>query len=109
MPPAPLRSRNDVTLEQSSKVVVPLPTTKLSRLDDLLVDADSTGDRRAYASRLLAELAEIPTMTIEAAEWHGDTTGAHAVNVSPASEVGRVVREMVSAAGRSSAGGTVYR
>lgn len=99
-----------MTLEHANKVVIPLPTNRLSRLDDLLIGSDSAADGgQAYVSRLLAELAEVPIMTIEAAEWHGDTTGAQAANVSPASEIGRAIREMVSAAGRSSTSGTVYR
>ncbi|MGY1763046.1 hypothetical protein ACI79G_15450 [Geodermatophilus sp. SYSU D00779] len=95
--------------EEVNKVVVPLPSTNLRGLDDLLAGVDSDGDSRAVISRLLDELAGVPSMTVEAAEWHGDTSAFHAMNISPASEIGRAISAIFASTGRTSSTGTLYR
>jgi hypothetical protein len=95
--------------EESDKVVVPLPHSNLRSLDQLVTDVDSDGDRRVVLSRLLHELAGLPSVTVEAAEWHGDTSAVHAMNISPASEIGRAVSKIAALRPGHSLTSTVYR
>ncbi len=98
-----------MTNEDAAGLVVPLEGDGLARLEQALLQSDGA-DRRALASRLLAEVVNVPSVSIEAAEWHGNARTVRAASISPTSDIGRALTTIAQSTPAATQGaGTLYR